>query len=183
MVEAQPGWAAEILHFWFEELGPDHWFSASQAIDDAIRVTFEPLLLAMQGEPPDRFLTGPGTALAAIILFDQFPRNLYRHQAGAFAHDGLARAIAHGVIDRAWVGSLPEVQRQFVGMPLMHSELPSDQEASLAFFAAYAPENLPFAHSHHEMIARFGRFPHRNAALGRSTTREEQRAIDAGFSW
>jgi uncharacterized protein (DUF924 family) len=140
-------------------------------------------LFDLNEQPHERLLDNPETALAAILLFDQFPRNLYRHEANAFAHDARARAIASQVIAREWVDGLPEAQRQFVGMPLMHSETLSDQAASLAFFEEHAPANLPFARSHHEMILRFGRFPHRNAALGRATTEDEQRAINAGFSW
>ncbi|MFZ9394827.1 MAG: DUF924 family protein [Erythrobacter sp.] len=183
MAETLPGWAKAILHFWFEELGLDDWFSANPAIDEAIRARFEPLLRDLGSKPDAQFTGDPHTALAAILLFDQFPRNLYRHQPAAFVHDARARGIASEVIARGWVDRLPDAQRQFVGMPLMHSEALSDQQASLAFFEGHAPANLPFAQSHHEMIARFGRFPHRNAALGRDTTAEEQRAIDEGFSW
>lgn len=183
MAAAPPGWADAILRFWFEELGPDDWFSSSQGTDRAIATRFEPVLLALKGEPATVFLGDPGTALAAIVLFDQFPRNLYRHEARAFAFDELARELAHAVIARGWDDGLPDEQRQFIAMPLMHSENLADQKASLAYFGRHLPENLPFARSHHEMIARFGRFPHRNAALGRATTAEEQSAIDQGFSW
>lgn len=183
MAAAPPGWADAILHFWFEELGPDGWFSANPATDRAIRERFESVLLALKDQSAASFRSDPGTARAAIILFDQFPRNLYRHQARAFAFDEIARELAHAFIARGWDEGLPDSQRQFVAMPLMHSERIEDQEASLAYFAQHLPANLPFARSHHEMIARFGRFPHRNAALGRVTTEEEQRAIEQGFSW
>lgn len=183
MATAPPGWADAILRFWFEECGTDDWFSGSDALDRAIVARFEPILLELAGERAGTFLTDPGTALAAIVLFDQFPRNLYRHEARAFAFDHLARELSHAFIERQWDNGLPDSQRQFVAMPLMHSENLADQETSLAYFGRHLPANLPFARSHHEMIARFGRFPHRNAALGRATTAEEQRAIDEGFSW
>lgn len=123
------------------------------------------------------------TVRAAILLFDQVPRNIYRDSARAFAYDPLALTLSKEAIARGMDEGLPNAQRQFVAMPLMHSEDLADQEASVAYFGEHLPDNLSFARSHHEMIERFGRFPHRNAALGRDTTPEEQRAIDEGFSW
>ena len=123
------------------------------------------------------------TVRAAILLFDQVPRNIYRDTARAFAYDPLALTLSKEAIARGMDEGLPNAQRQFVAMPLMHSEDLADQEASVAYFGEHLPGNLSFARSHHEMIERFGRFPHRNAALGRDTTPEEQRAIDEGFSW
>ena len=117
------------------------------------------------------------------MLFDQVPRNIYRGTRRAFSFDPFARALAKAVIARGWDQDLPDGHRQFVAMPLMHSEDIADQQASLAYFGEHLPGNLEFAKSHHGMIERFGRFPHRNTVLGRETTEAEQRAIDDGFSW
>ncbi len=183
MTAAPRRWAADLLRFWFETLGPSDWFGSSDDVDALLRRRFESELAAQAQSPADSFLGDRKLAQAAILLFDQVPRNIYRGSAQAFATDPLARAISKAFIARGWDAALPDAERQFVAMPLMHSEDIADQEASLAYFGRYLPGNLSFARSHHEMIARFGRFPHRNAALGRETTEAEQRAIDDGFSW
>jgi uncharacterized protein (DUF924 family) len=119
-----------------------------------------------------------------VLLFDQLPRNLYRGTPEAFAHDRLARAITRGALTRRWDLRLAPVERQFLYMPLMHSEAIADQRLSLALFTRLQRRfGLPFARDHHKMIARFGRFPHRNALLGRASTPAEQRALAAGFAW
>lgn len=123
------------------------------------------------------------SARAAILLFDQVPRNIYRDEAQAFAFDPLARQITRGVMERGWDDAAPRRERPFVYMPLMHSEAIADQRDSLAIFAARARSNLPFARAHHRVIARFGRFPHRNAALGRTSSAAEDAAVAAGLSW
>ncbi len=180
---AEPhAWATELLRVWFSELGPDDWYTSNDDVDAMLRERFEGVLLAMELRPSSEFLSDPKTARAAIILFDQVPRNIYRGTPRAFAFDAKASMLAKEAIARGWDKGLSEGQRQFVGMPLMHSEDLADQEACLAFFAEES-NNLSFARTHHQMIAKFGRFPHRNAALGRETTKEEQQAIDEGFSW
>lgn len=183
MTGSPPAWASELLHFWFEELGPGDWFGGSKEVDARLEQGFEPVLLEQADKPFETFLSSRKTAQAAILLFDQVPRNIYRDTARAFAYDPLALALAKHCIAKGWDEGLPDAQRQFVAMPLMHSENLADQEASLAYFAQHLPGNLSFAKSHHAMIARFGRFPHRNDVLDRHTTAEEQEAIDQGFSW
>ena len=180
---AAPDWASEILTFWFTELSPSDWFGSSDKVDQNLRERFEPTLTALSDQPASVFLANATLAQAAILLFDQVPRNIYRETAKAFATDPLALEIAKSFIVNGWDDALRDDQRQFVAMPLMHSEELADQDASLAYFSKHLPDNLSFAESHHEMIARFGRFPHRNAALGRETTEAEQLAIDDGFSW
>lgn len=134
--------------------------------------------------PADEFLTDPRGALAAVLLFDQVPRNIRRGTPGAFAADGLARAIAKGAMARGWDRRLGKAERQFLALPLEHSEAIADQRASLQIFARLGPRfGWPYARSHHRMIARFGRFPHRNEVLGRKSTPAEKRAIAAGFAW
>ena len=183
MAAAGSDWAGRLLDFWFETLEPSDWFGSSEVVDAQLRDRFEADLHALSDHPAELFLTDPQSARAAVLLFDQLPRNLYRGTARAFACDSKARAIAKEIIAKGWDAPLPDRERQFVAMPLMHSEDLADQEASLDYFGTHLPANLDFARSHHAMIARFGRFPHRNAALGRDTSPEEQQAIDDGFAW
>jgi uncharacterized protein (DUF924 family) len=183
MAAAQRRWAAELLHFWFEQLGPRDWFRGGKHVDDALRRRFEPDLLALFTQSADNFLRDPLTARAAILLFDQVPRNLYRGTPEAFAFDPLARHICHGVLAREWDKGLTRVERQFIGLPLEHSEHIADQRASLAYYAGFDTRTRAYARSHYRMIARFGRFPHRNQALGRTSTPAELAAIAAGNAW
>lgn len=182
MTAAPRRWAAELLHFWFHRLGPADWFGAGAEVDALLRRRFAREWQALRHRPAREFLTDPLTAQAAVLLFDQVPRNLFRGDPRAFASDGLALAIAKGMIARGWAERLPRKMRAFAGMPLMHSEAIADQRASLGFFAC-EPENRRFAVSHHRMIARFGRFPHRNPVLGRRSTPAEERAVAQGFAW
>jgi uncharacterized protein (DUF924 family) len=183
MTAAPRRWAAELLHVWFHELGPAQWWGGSDEVDAMLRRRFGRDLGALNVRPASEFLTDPLTARAAILLFDQIPRNIHRASFRAFATDPLARNITRGVLTRGWDRSLPPQERAFVYMPLMHSEAIADQRDSLAVFARRAPGNLGFARSHHRMIARFGRFPHRNAVLGRRSSSAEQAAVAAGFAW
>ena len=183
MAAAPRRWAADLLHVWFYTLGADDWFRPPAAVDQMLERRFARTLAAMRQRPADEFLSDPQMALAAILLFDQVPRNIHRGTRAAFATDPLARALTHGVIARGWVGPAPRSERQFMLMPLMHSERIADQRLSLRMFARYAPGNLSFARSHYRMIARFGRFPHRNDVLGREGTAAERKAVAAGNSW
>ena len=184
MAAPQRRWAAELLHFWFHKLGPQAWFAPDPLIDAELRRRFERELTALAMRPPTDFLTDPAAALAAVLLFDQLPRNLYRGTAHAFGFDPLARAIAKGALERGWDVALTLPQRQFLAMPLMHSEHIADQLQSLAYFSRLGTRyGRPFAASHYRMIAHFGRFPHRNKPLNRLSTPAEQRAVAAGFAW
>ena len=184
MAAPQRRWAAELLHFWFHTLGPRVWFAPDPRADAMLRRRFERELTRLGTRPADEFLTDPQTALAAVLLFDQLPRNFYRKSPRAFAFDPLARSIAKGALARGWDAALTLAQRQFLAMPLMHSEQIADQRASLAIYARLGRRyGRPFAVSHHRMIARFGRFPHRNAVLGRVGTDAERRAVARGFAW
>jgi uncharacterized protein (DUF924 family) len=177
-------WAAELLHFWFERLGPRDWFRGGPHIDEALARRFEPELRALFTQPADRFLGDAPTARAAVLLFDQLPRNLYRGSAQAFAFDPLARTICREAIARGWDKGLARPGRQFLGLPLMHSEDIADQLASLAYYTALGDASIrAFARDHYRMVARFGRFPHRNAVLGRTSTPAELAAIAAGHAW
>jgi uncharacterized protein (DUF924 family) len=164
----------EILNYWFEELSPKDWFKADPARDAEITRRFRPAYEQLAtGVPPD-WLADPEGFLAAILVLDQFPRNLFRGEARAFATDGLAldlakRAIAEGVDTR-----LTPEQRSFVYMPFQHSEQKADQARSIELFTALGNQlNLDFAIRHKEIVDRFGRFPHRNEILSRDSTAEE----------
>ena len=138
MAAPQRRWAAELLHAWFHILGPRVWFAPDPRADAMLRRRFERELLALRRRPAEEFLTDPKSALAAVLLFDQLPRNLYRKSPLAFASDPLARAIARGALDRGWDAALTLRQRQFLAMPLMHSEAIADQRRSLAVYARLA---------------------------------------------
>ncbi len=173
-----------ILDFWFNELAPEDWFGSSADVDEQITERFEELWEEQKTGVATDFLENPETALAAIILFDQFPRNMFRDSAEAFATDHLALQIAKQAVDRELDHQLTEDQRMFVYMPFMHSEDLDDQTRSLGLFTALGIENnIKFAKAHRDVIVKFGRFPHRNAVLGRETRPEEQVALDEGSSW
>ncbi len=183
MAEVTPTWAADLLDVWFTKLDQKDWFRGGDVVDDLLRSKFSGTLDQQSGCPASHFLTDPRTAQAAILLFDQVPRNIHRDTPKAFATDPLALRIAKEFIASGWDNNLPNAQRQFVAMPLMHSENLADQDASVAYFSAHLPENLSFAENHHDAIARFGRFPHRNDILGRQTTPAEAQAIAEGLRW
>jgi uncharacterized protein (DUF924 family) len=160
------------------------WFAPDWQVDARLAQHFSRELSSLHLRPAREFLSDPLTALAGVLLFDQLPRNLHRGTARAFATDALARAILHGALARGWDKQLLPQQRQFLAMPLMHSERIADQRRSLAYFTRLgARYGAPFARAHFRMIARFGRFPHRNAVLGRRSTAAELEALGAGYRW
>ncbi len=184
MAAPQRRWAAEILHVWFHKLKPSEWFVSDDAVDASLRRRFAPELASLRNRPAGEFLTDPEGALAAVLLFDQVPRNVHRGTPLAFATDALALTIARTALARGWDERLSPQQRQFLAMPLMHSEHIADQRLSLAYFTRLGPRyGAPFARAHYRMVARFGRFPHRNAVLGRRSTAAEVAAVAAGNSW
>ncbi len=166
-------WAREVLDFWFA-LAPEQWWRSDPDLDAGIRERFLPLWEDQKQRPAEDFLASPEDALAAIILFDQVPRNMFRGHADQFATDHLALAIARGAVDRGYDASFSQPQRGFLYMPFMHSEDADDQLRSLGFFAQLGDaDQLHFAKLHHDVIDRFGRFPHRNAILGRKPRADE----------
>ncbi|MGQ2976891.1 MAG: DUF924 family protein [Sphingopyxis sp.] len=177
-------WAQQLLAFWFDEHGMDDWYGGGTEFDDAVRDLAEGWHDALRSQPAEAFLTDPDTALAATILFDQVPRNIYRGHADAFATDDLARAIARGIVARGWHENWPDERRQFACLPFQHSENMDDQRESLRLFAQFdAPMFQDYAQKHFDIVDRFGRFPHRNAALGRATRADEEAAIEEGRNW
>ena len=171
---------AEVIAFW-REAGPERWFEKNEVFDEAVRARFLALHeRAAAGELKDWENSAEGT-LALLLLFDQFPRNMFRGTARAFATDELARAIAAGALLKGFDAQVPSDLRTFLYLPFEHSEDMADQERGLALYTAAGDQNdLKWAQIHADIIRRFGRFPHRNAALGRSTTPEEQAFLDAG---
>ena len=171
-----------VLAFW-RAAGPEKWFKKDAAFDDKIREGFlETCEAAAEGRLTDWELTAEG-ALALTIVLDQFPRNMFRGSARAFAADPLARAVAGRALARGFDQQMVMPDRQFFYLPFEHSESLADQERCVALFRATGDADLvKWAELHADIIRRFGRFPHRNAALGRDTTAEEQAFLDAdGF--
>lgn len=184
MAAARRRWAAELLHIWFDRLRPGQRFGHDVAVDAMLRRRFSRELASLRARQPAEFLRDPVTARAAVLLFDQLPRNLYRNDPRAFACDALARAIAKGALRRGWDRGLSAIEKQFLAMPLMHSEDRADQLWSLRIYARLGQRwGWPFARSHYRMVARFGRFPHRNAVLGRRAAPAEIAAVKVGNSW
>ena len=175
-------WRREVLAYWFG-LDPKEWWRSEPAIDEQIRERFLQLWSQKRRLPVNAFLDNSLTALAAVILFDQFPRNMFRGDAEQFATDHLALAIATGAVDRGFDDQLQEQERGFLYMPFEHSESRADQLRSLQLFTALGDDYLlGFAKKHHDVIERFGRFPHRNAILGRAPRPAEVAAGDV-FPW
>lgn len=178
-----PYWPDELLFVFFEWLGPSDWWRQNTAVDDMLRRRFAGEWHALRHRPASNFLSSPKRAFAAIVLFDQIPRNINRGTSLAFASDPLALELSRAFIARGWDRTLPDEKRQFAAMPLMHSESLRDQQTSLRYFAKHLPQNLSFARGHHDAIARFGRFPHRNEVLGRTSSPREKQAVANGLAW
>lgn len=171
-------WQDEVVAFWFA-LDEKQWWNGDPELDETIRQCFGPLWHAQRDLPPESFLDYEEEALAAVILFDQFPRNMFRGHADQFSTDPLALAIASAAIDRKLDEELTEKERGFLYMPFQHSENRADQERSVLLFTALGDaDQLKYAKLHHDVIARFGRFPHRNAILERQPRPEEVAAGD-----
>ena len=166
-------WRRDVLTYWFG-LDPKQWFRSGAEIDAEIRERFLDLWFEQRQLPVTSFLDDPLTALAAVILFDQFPRNMFRDDAEQFATDHLALGIAKAAIDRGFNDGAEPKERSFFYMPFQHSENLADQNRSVQLFTALGDDyQLGFAKKHHDIIERFGRFPHRNAMLGRAPRPEE----------
>ncbi len=176
--------AADVVDFWIQA-GSKAWFAKSDAFDQAIRARFEALHhSAARGELIDWNATATG-ALALLLLLDQFPRNLFRGSAHAFATDPLARLYAGQAIDRGHDLAVAANLRPFFYLPFEHSEHAADQARALNLCGTYSQatgdqEILRYARLHADIISRFGRFPHRNATLGRQDTDEESEFLKNG---
>ena len=166
-------WRAEILKFWFG-LKPDQWWHGGPELDHRINQNFDKLWFGKRQLPVENFLTDPLTALAGVILFDQFPRNMFRGHADAYSTDDLALAIAKEAVDRGFDEQLAPEERKFLYMPFQHSERLEDQNRAVLLFTALGDdEQIKYANHHRAIVEQFGRFPHRNAVLGRASRPEE----------
>ena len=165
---------ADIARFWFDEIAPAQWWRADPAFDAQVRERFGALLqAAVAGELHAWRATAEGR-LAEVIVLDQFSRNIHRDTAAAFANDTLALALAQEAVTRGCDRELSVPERVFLYLPWMHSESALLHEQALRLFATPGMEqNLEFEHRHKAIIDRFGRYPHRNEALGRRSTPEE----------
>jgi uncharacterized protein (DUF924 family) len=166
--------AESIIHFWFTELSPKQHFAKDAALDEAIRIRFGATLEAAARCELFAWRATPEGRLAEVLVLDQFSRNVYRDTARAFAQDALALALAQELVASGLDRSLPVAQRGFAYMPYMHSESALVHAQALTVFAQPGLEDtLRFELRHKAIIDRFGRYPHRNALLGRSSTPEE----------
>jgi uncharacterized protein (DUF924 family) len=178
-----PPQALEVIQFW-HDAGPGRWFAKDDALDAEIRRRFLPLVDEAQGGGLANWAETADGALALMLVLDQFSRNLFRGGPRAFAGDAHALALANSAIAKGFDREVEPAFRPFFYLPFMHSEALADQEHSLELYrtlhAEGGTDNRSFAEDHHAIIARFGRFPHRNAVLGRATMPEEQAFLDGG---
>jgi len=170
-------WVSEVIDFWFG-LESEQWWKADPDLDSEVRERFLDLWQSEQQRPLADFLGSAQEALAAVILLDQFPRNMHRGHADSFATDHMALAIAKAALERGYDDQLTPAERGILYMPFQHSEDIEDQRRSVALFTALGGDQVDFAKKHHDVIERFGRFPHRNAILGRTARPDELAAGD-----
>jgi uncharacterized protein (DUF924 family) len=166
----------DVLHFWFVESQPSQWFQKNDAFDKQIRDRFSMIVDMARDGLCDGWAVDAEGALALCIVLDQFPRNIFRNSAEAFASDEKALNIAKRAIRNGFDQVLPPIKRRFIYLPFEHSEAMEDQDRSVALFETMRDEDpvgYEYALRHRDVIARFGRFPHRNSALGRASTAEE----------
>ena len=177
-----------ILDFWFDEAGPEKWYKKSYAFDAEVRHRFEDIsnqIAARLKRPPHKWENSPNSSLALIIATDQFSRNMYRDTQAAFAWDRLAIGVAERMIEKKWDFQIDQSRREFIYLPFMHSESLDHQNCcvELCDQRLNNVENLKHAIAHRDLIARFGRFPHRNEVLGRDSTPEEIEFLtDGGYA-
>jgi len=170
-----PDQAGEVLAFWFGETRPRQWFAKDAAFDGLVRERFLVLTRRAIASELDAWNAEPAGALALVLLLDQFPRQIWRDTAMAFAGDPQALVLSLKAVEFGWLEAEAEqARRQFWLMPLMHAEDLAVQESALPLFERFCdPRTADFARRHRDVIARFGRFPHRNTVLGRVSSAEE----------
>lgn len=171
---------ADVVGFW-RDAGMDRWFRGGEAFDAECRHRFLDAHHAAARRESGHWMETAQGALALVLLLDQIPRNVFRGSGHAFASDGLARQYATQALAAGFDAASEPALRMFFYLPFEHSEAMADQDRAVALFTALGDgELLRYARAHREVIVRFGRFPHRNAALGRSNTPDEQAWLDAG---
>ncbi len=162
-----------VLTFWFKELQPSDWWRNTE-LDQIIHTRFLPLFEKIENDIPDNWLQTPQGCLAAIIILDQFPRNLFRGNARAFATDAKARKITMHALENSFEKNLNSPEKTFLYIPLQHSENKEDQNLSVKLYSELTDGNsFEFAKEHKKVIDQFGRFPHRNEILNRKSTNAE----------
>jgi uncharacterized protein (DUF924 family) len=178
-----PDWVADVLHFWFEEVGEAHWFAGGEEMDARIRERFLSLHTQL-AQDFDSIGTEQRALLAAVIVFDQFSRNLYRGTPRAFATDAIACRLSRSAINRGLDAGLTRQERMFLYLPLEHSESREDQALAVELIGKLGDEEWTrYAREHKAVIERFGRFPHRNRILNRSSSAEELAALQNPPDW
>ena len=171
---------SEIVSFW-RQAGDEHWFEKDDDFDRTVTSRFLPTYEAASRGELAAWEASAEDALALVIVLDQFPRNMFRGSAGAFAADPLARAVADRALARGFDKMTEQSLRQFFYLPFMHSELLDDQNRCLQLYESYGDaDSLQYAIAHRDIILTFGRFPHRNQMLGRSTTPAEDEFLKSG---
>jgi uncharacterized protein (DUF924 family) len=172
--EEIPPEAEAVLEFWFNETEREKWFRKDDAFDEAVRARFANVYRSAAAGELDRWQETPRGCLALVIVLDQFPRNMFRGDARCFATDAAARAVLRHALDSGFDEGLSVPEKQFLYLPLQHSEDAADQALSVTLNAATGDADLlKWAEAHQRIVARFSRFPHRNEILGRETTPEE----------
>lgn len=178
IIKLHDNWQDDVLSYWFKELTPKQWYQSTKTVDDTIRNKFEPLIALLANCPADSLKanlgTNPHKLLAATIVLDQFPRNIYRGSPKAFAYDPLALSLAIHTVDEGLDGAMTQSERQFCYMPFMHAEDIDAQNRSLELFDALGRKGgIDSALEHRNIIVQFNRFPHRNDVLKRQSSDEE----------
>lgn len=164
----------DVLDFWFADNTKEHWFVRSDAVDAQIKQRFAVVYELAASGALENWKNAAHSALALTIILDQFPRNMFRGSPAAFATDPLACALAKYALECGYDKQVDESARQFFYLPLMHSEVLADQERCVELYEALGNDySLGFAREHRDIVKDFGRFPHRNAVLGRENTPEE----------
>jgi uncharacterized protein (DUF924 family) len=171
--------AERVVAFW-RDAGPSLWFSRDDAFDARFRTMFIDLHEAAARGELDHWQATPEGALALLLLLDQFPRNAFRGTPRVYESDVNARQIAAAAVAAGHDRHVDDELRTFLYLPFSHSEAMEDQTQSVLLFRQIGGEDLAYAERHHDIVRRFGRFPHRNVILGRITTDEEQRFLDEG---
>ena len=170
--------AADILNFWFVETTPEFWFKKDDDFDAAIQDRFGKAVTEALAGRLDHWANDADGCLALIVMLDQFTRNMFRHSARAFSGDEMALALSLRCVERKYLDADKPSYCQFMLMPMMHSEDIGIQDMSLPLFERYTSKlTYDYAVKHRDIIARFGRFPHRNAMLGRPSSRDEDQFL------
>jgi len=178
MTSGETATPAEILAFW-RGAGRDLWYEKDDAFDVEVRRRYLDLWRAAAAGELSSWETSDDGALALTIVLDQFPRNMFRGDAMTFSSDARARGVAGRALERGVDARIEPVLQEFLYLPFMHSEHLADQIRCVELFRD-SEENIKYAREHADIIRRFGRFPHRNHVLGRTTTAEEKAFLDGG---